>query len=281
MIIPARRLLLCTDMDRTLIPNGSAVESRFARQRFTDFITVPEVTLVYVTGRDRQRVTQAMADYDLPLPDYAITDVGTRIYKIKNREWQELQDWTQQIGNDWQGKSVMDIQNFLTDIGGLRLQESEKQNKHKLSYYVDLTHDKLKILEAVNVLLRQSGIAANIIWSIDDEMNLGLLDILPKSANKLHAVTFLQRQLHYKPGETLFAGDSGNDLDVMGSIIPSVLVANASDEIREVARKLAYDAGNSASLYCANGQYVGMNGNYAAGILEGVWHFYAEYRDSL
>jgi len=268
-------------MDRTLLPNGLAIESKFARQRFNDFVAAPGVTLVYVTGRNRRLVVQAIVDYNLPLPDYAITDVGTKIYKIENREWQELQDWTQQIAIDWQGKSIIDIQSLLADIVGLTLQESKKQNQHKLSYYVDLTCDKQKILEAVDIVLYQSGIAANTIWSVDDDIKLGLLDILPKSANKLHAVTFLQQRLHYKPKETLFAGDSGNDLDVMGSIIPSVLVANASDEIREIARKLAYDAGNSTSLYCANGQHVGMNGNYAAGILEGVWHFYAEYRGSL
>lgn len=267
-------------MDRTLIPNGLAVESKFARSRFNDFVVAPEVTLVYVTGRDKGLVIQAIADYDLPLPDYAITDVGTKIYKIENRKWHELQDWTQQLDVDWEGKSILEVQNLLAGIAGLVLQESEKQNHHKLSYYVDLTFDKQSILDAVDVLLCQFGIAANMIWSVDDEMNQGLLDILPKNANKLHAVIFLQQRLHYEPEETLFAGDSGNDLDVMGSMIPSVLVANASDDIREAAHKLAYESGNSDTLYCANG-YRGMNGNYAAGILEGVWHFYARHRNKL
>jgi len=267
-------------MDRTLIPNGSAVESKLARSRFNEFVTAPEVTLVYVTGRDRGQVIQAIADYNLPLPDYAITDVGTKIYQIENQKWLELQDWTQQIDVDWQVKPITDIQKLLTNITGLMLQESEKQNHHKLSYYVDLIRDKQSILDAIDVILGQAGITANVIWSVDDEMNQGLLDILPKSANKLHAITFLQQRLHYEYGEILFAGDSGNDLDVMGSIIPSVLVANASDDIREMARKLADEAGNSAALYCASG-HKGMNGNYAAGILEGVWHFYAEQRNKL
>ncbi len=279
-MISSRRLLLCTDMDRTLIPNGLAIESKFARSRFNDFVVAPEITLVYVTGRDKGLVIQAMDDYDLPFPDYAITDVGTKIYKIENQKWHEIQDWTQQINVDWQGKSITDIQNRLTNIADLTLQESEKQNHHKLSYYVDLTCNKQSLLKTIDVILCQAGIAANVIWSVDDEMKVGLLDILPKSANKLHAVTFLQQRLHYKSEEILFAGDSGNDLDVMSSIIPSVLVANASDDIREMARKLADKSGNSARLYCANG-HKGMNGNYAAGILEGVWHFCAEQRNNL
>ena len=43
------KLLLCTDLDRTLIPNGRQLEAPQARRRFTEFCESPEVTLVYVT----------------------------------------------------------------------------------------------------------------------------------------------------------------------------------------------------------------------------------------
>ncbi len=277
----SRRLLLCTDMDRTLIPNGLATESEFARQRFSDFVAEPEIRLVYVTGRDRQLVMQAIVDYNLPIPDYVIADVGTKIYKIKKSEWQVLDEWTQQIDGDWRGQSRLDLQQLLAEVAGLTLQEHEKQNQHKLSYYVDLQSDRKKILDKIQVFFDKSGIAANLVWSLDDEKNQGLLDILPQSANKLHAVIFLQQRLRYEFGEVLFAGDSGNDLDVLASLIPSVLVANASDEVRDAAKKSACDSGNSSALYCADGRYLTMNGNYAAGILEGVWHFFSEYRDHL
>jgi len=45
------RLLLCTDLDRTLLPNGSELESEQARKNFDQLIKHPQVTLVYVTGR--------------------------------------------------------------------------------------------------------------------------------------------------------------------------------------------------------------------------------------
>ena len=68
---------------------------------------------------------------------------------------------------------------------------------------------------------------------------------------------------------TVFAGDSGNDLDVLLSPIHAVLVANASEDVRAIA------AGSDfrANLYLAKGGYLGMNGNYSAGILEGIAHF--------
>ena len=54
------RLLLCSDLDRTLLPNGQQPESPGARERFTRFVPRPEVNLVYVTGRHRQLVEQAI-----------------------------------------------------------------------------------------------------------------------------------------------------------------------------------------------------------------------------
>jgi hypothetical protein len=71
----------------------------------------------------------------------------------------------------------------------------------------------------------------------------------------------------------MFAGDSGNDLPVLASNIPSVLVANATGEVREDAVARARNAGNGEFLYLAKGGFLGMNGNYSAGILEGVFHF--------
>lgn len=60
------RLLLCTDMDRTVIPNGAAPEDTAARPRLRAFCARPEVTLVYVTGRDQALVKEAITTYALP-----------------------------------------------------------------------------------------------------------------------------------------------------------------------------------------------------------------------
>ena len=72
-----RQLLLCTDLDRTVLPNGPQSESQGARTLFAALAARPEVTLAYVTGRDRHLVEQAIANYSLPHPDYVISDVGT------------------------------------------------------------------------------------------------------------------------------------------------------------------------------------------------------------
>ena len=77
-------------------------------------------------------------------------------------------------------------------------------------------------------------------------------------------------------GNTVFAGDSGNDLDVLSSPIHAVLVANAGDDVRAAARSAP-----QSSLYMARGGYLGMNGNYSAGILEGLAHYLPDVDDWL
>ncbi|AFJ01425.1 Alpha,alpha-trehalose-phosphate synthase (UDP-forming) [Methylophaga frappieri] len=275
------RLLLCTDMDRTVIPNGMQPEHPKARRRFRAFCHQDNVALVYVTGRHRQLVDKAIRSYQLPQPDYVITDVGTKIYQF-GQGWQELQSWRDEIAQDWQGYSHQDLKLLLRDIRGLKLQEMSKQNTHKLSYYLPLYQDKTPVIQAMQQRMEEKNIAATVMWSVDELTNIGLIDVLPKHATKLHSIQFLQQQLGYQDHETVFAGDSGNDMPVLASPVQSVLVNNASAEIKSLAYQLANEQGCLDKLYIArdNGP-LGMNGNYSAGVLQGVWHFSPAFRQSL
>jgi sucrose-6F-phosphate phosphohydrolase len=268
------RLLLCADMDRTVIPNGAAPEHPAARVSFRAFCRRPEITLVYVTGRDRQLVVEALAAYRLPPPDYAITDVGTKIYRVTQQDWQPLEEWERQIDQDWNGRSGAEIAHLLGDFTDLQLQEERKQNDHKCSYYLPVKSDPHPLLQRLQKRLAAAGVAAGLIWSIDEVARVGLLDVLPRRADKLHAITFLAGMLGFSAEEVLFAGDSGNDLAVLQSAFKTVLVANAAREIKEEARAAARLRGHEETLYVARGGVLGMNGNYCAGVLEGVCHFF-------
>ncbi len=275
------RLLLCTDLDRTLIPNGDQAEHPVARRHFSEFCRLPEVVLVYVTGRHQSLVKQAIQRYALPEPDFAITDVGTQIYRIVDGEWLAMGLWGEEIASDWQGKSREQIQEYLSPMIELSLQEASKQNRFKLSYYLPVDADKERLDGGIEDCLRQKGVDASLVWSIDEPENIGLLDVLPRNATKLHGIQFLQRQLGYRQGEMIFAGDSGNDLPVLGSAIRSVLVANASAEVKRQAQQFAAQHGQSGSLYLATETNSRLGGNYAAGILQGIGYFAPEFRDRL
>lgn len=266
-------IVLCTDLDRTVIPNGAQPESPDARPRLRRLAARPESTLVYVTGRHKALLEAAIHDYDLPLPDYAIGDVGTTIYQVKGGGWQPWRAWSDEIAPDWQGYDGEAIAKLLANLDDLHLQEPEKQNDFKLSYYAPVGTRPDSLLAEIRQRLEARGIRASLIWSIDEAADSGLLDVLPAAANKLHAIRFLMRQKEFNETQTVFSGDSGNDLEVLVSGLQAVLVRNAPDDVREEAMERVALAGYPDRLYIARGGFLGMNGNYSGGVLEGLAHF--------
>ncbi len=273
-----RSILLATDLDRTLLPNGAQPESPLARQRFRRFADLPEVRLAYVTGRHKALVEEAMVEFDLPTPDFVIGDVGTSLYEVGAQGWQQRPDWQDAISQDWAGQSHAALAASLAGVAGLQLQEAAKQGPYKLSYYAPPLDDPSDLIAQVRICLGASGANCNLVWSVDETTATGLLDILPARASKLHALEFLREHLDIPLDHTVFAGDSGNDMEVLESQVPSVLVANAQESVRAKAVARAMANGHGAALYLAQGGLGGMNGNYSAGILEGVAHFIPETR---
>lgn len=271
------QLFICTDLDRTLLPNGKQPESPAARSIFTRLVSRQEICLAYVTGRNLSLVQEAIQNYNLPLPNWIIGDVGTTIYQFFDDQWQYWQSWTQEIADDWKGLNASDLEPLFTDLtdkSPLTLQEPDKQNRFKLSYYLPLDIEKDPLQQNISRRLKQHNIAASLIYSVDEIAEIGLLDILPAQATKLHAVEFLMGQLGFDYSNTVFAGDSGNDMQLLVSAVPSILVANAHDDIIKQAQIQIKEQGNTNSLYLAQGGFLGMNGNYSAGILEGIAYYH-------
>jgi len=273
-----KRILICTDLDRTLLPNGSQPESPRARHYFSRLISRPEITLAYVSGRSRALVEDAIREYGLPMPDWVVGDVGTTIYRVDAEGWRPWPRWEKTIAPAWRGLTSRELRPLFTDLPNLRLQEESKQNRFKLSYYVPLPMAVRTLQAEMARRLRALDVAADLIFSTDENASVGLLDVLPERATKLHALEFLMQHQGFDPASTVFAGDSGNDLPVLSSAIPSVLVANAGREVAEQAEDLARKQGTLAFLYRAQGNFLGMNGNYSAGILEGLNHYLPETR---
>ncbi|MGB2926440.1 MAG: HAD-IIB family hydrolase [Limnothrix sp.] len=275
------KLLLCTDLDRTLIPNGEPSESPEARPIFRRFVAQPWVSLAYVSGRDLGLVEQGIADYDLPLPDFVVADVGASIYEKQGKGWQRWDSWDDRLAQDWEQKTSADLALLLTDICNCRLQEEEKQSLHKLSYYIELDIDSEAVIKQVKSRLSEKNIHANFIWSIDEAANIGLLDVLPKNANKYEAIAFLMAHQAFSEANTVFSGDSGNDRDVLISPLKSVLVANANDSLKQQIQATVEQSQSTDTFYLAKGDFLTMNGNYSAGILEGIAHYFPQAKIGL
>jgi HAD superfamily hydrolase (TIGR01484 family) len=270
----AQQILLSSDLDRTILPNGAQPESPEAREHLGTLAVRPEVRLAYVSGRHRRLIQQAIEDYDIPVPNFAIGDVGTTIYHIEHDQWYVWENWSEAIAPDWNGATPQDLERVFHDLDELRLQEPEKQNTFKLSYYTPEEVDHRSLVNEMYSRLEARNVNASLIWSIDEAAHLGLLDVLPASATKLHAVEFLMQEQGFEFDNTVFAGDSGNDLPVVVSgRLQSVLVKNAHADVVTQAEAALEAIGQRQRLYVAQGGFLGMNGHYSAGVLEGLAHF--------
>jgi sucrose-6F-phosphate phosphohydrolase len=265
-------------MDRTILPNGDQDESPQVRSVFSLLVERPEIQLAYVSGRDKRLIQEAITEYDLPLPNYAVGDVGTTIYELIGSNWNPWEAWFEEIAKDWNGLDREDLSGFLKEFDDLTLQEPEKQNRFKLSYYTDEDIDGRQLVDHMQQHLSKQKLRCRIIWSVDEQRRLGLVDVLPQRASKLHAICYLMHQKGYLKSRVVFCGDSGNDLNVLTSDIQAVLVKNASEEVRREALESVAKNKRAETLYVAQGNFMGMNGNYTAGVLEGLAHFEPEVR---
>jgi HAD superfamily hydrolase (TIGR01484 family) len=270
------KILICSDLDRTIIPNGYQEESVRARPVLRQLAENPSIYLAYVSGRDKKLILDAIDEFYLPVPDYAIGDVGTTLYRVTDGRWLLSDDWSDEIGEDWRGFGWEKLAAFLENMEAIRLQEPEKQSRYKLSFYTDQDIDHQQLTKKIRVILANEGVRASVIWSVDEISANGLLDIVPALANKLHAIRFLMQQEQFPAERTVFAGDSGNDLDVLTSGLQAILVKNATDEVRKETIETLSAKQMADCLYLARGNFYGMNGNYAAGLIEGLAHYIPE-----
>lgn len=271
--------LLCTDLDRTLIPNGEQPESPLARPLLWQLLARHDIQLAYVSGRDLNRVLGAIDEHRLRWPDVIVADVGTSIYVPDHNGWKIHEGWAEQIGMDWNGMDTEGIRKCLAGFGELEDQESDRQTRFKRSYYLPIDADVADLSQRLEGQLQSYGINASLVFSDDPEKGVKLLDVLPRQATKYESVVHVQQMIGVSDRSTLFSGDSGNDVAALASAIPSVTVANADHETREAVRRLAAQNHTLERCYQARGGLrladgTELNGNYASGIVEGMAHFH-------
>lgn len=269
------RVYLATDLDRTLLPNGDRLEPAGAREKFAALIARDDIGLIYVSGRDLSLVSAAIQEFSLPVPDYIVADVGSSVYRRQGGRWQILDEWQVAISRDWAGLVSGDLRELLGEIHGMELQAESKQGLYKLSFQrrpagginhvVDVLSQKLDELHS------KYKARCRVVLSVDETSDTGLVDVLPVSANKCAALEFLAKSLSVDVDHIVFSGDSGNDLDVLLSPLPATLVGNASAEVRKIAMDALVQR-QVSKLYLAKAYY-------AAGILEGFYHYFPEYAE--
>lgn len=260
-------VVIATDLDRTLIPNGDEIYDN-SLPLFKKIVNKNDFSLIYITGRNLGLVKKAIKKFDLPKPDYILTNVGTRIYyKSLFGFFKCDKKWFKIISKKTPCWDFDKIKDLLKDIKGLTLQENKKQDKFKLSFYVDI-QKKDFVLKKVKEKLRDFK-ELKAVFSLDYPEKRGLLDILPDCTTKINALNYVIKNLEVEKSEVVCCGDSGNDISLLTSEYKAILVRNASEDLKkEVEQKKK----NKHNLYIAKEQE-NLNGNYASGILQGLVYF--------
>ena len=263
--------ILATDLDGTLIPLEGVPENRDALQRLKTLLVDREICINFVTGRHIESVQDAIAEHDLPVPKFIIADVGSSIYRRSDSSvshadhWEHLPEYQSLLDTKLNEEQRVEMQEIACQQSGVRLQESEKQGRHKLSFYVDETNLKevaAKISEAISEQENQFSM----ICSTDPFNGDGLIDILPAGVSKAFALEWLLNQQNVKLSEAVFAGDSGNDYAAMVGGFNTIVVGNASEDLRAKVVDFFEHSKHGTELHCARDEAT-------SGVLEGVLRF--------
>jgi len=257
-------MIVATDLDRTLIPNGKE-EYDGTLAEFFELYSKVKFTLVYVSGRNLYLLDEAVSEYGISYPDWFIAEVGTRIYGREGARLVKDEGWSAEIAEKSPEWNWTRVKNAIGNENVLTLQEGWKQNEYKLSYYLDDFGKKENELKHIRDTLKSLGVDADVIYSVDEIAGRGLIDVIPRSATKVMALEYIRKKLGAEMGEVIYCGDSGNDLLPLMYGYKAILVKNAREEIKEAVR-------GESRVYIAKG--LGRwNGNYVSGILEGLKHY--------
>ncbi|MCB0324130.1 MAG: HAD-IIB family hydrolase [Bdellovibrionales bacterium] len=259
--------VLASDLDGTLIPLERTAETRSALRSFGLHCGKSACSLIYVTGRHLSLALDGVVAFELPQPETIIADVGTTIWrKASDQRWELDQGYAELLRQHWNGREATDIGAILDSLPELRLQPDDRQGRFKRSYFVDLDVMQDALAEDVRAALENANTEAQLICSVDPVKQVALLDVLPPQASKLSALEHLCNTKSIARETLVYAGDSGNDLQVFESGIRSVLVANTPADVIARSRTTASTHGRSACIYIATQKYT-------AGVIEGCQHF--------
>ncbi|MEO0388262.1 MAG: HAD family hydrolase [Pseudomonadota bacterium] len=241
--LSAKTCVLATDLDGTFLGGSEA-----ARRTLYDWIERRRDTvgLIFVTGRDPDFIQTLCREEGVPVPDYAIGDVGTTIARVApDCGVQPLPALEREIAAAW-GDGGARVRAALADTAGLTLQPTA------FRYRVSFDLDPARLDPSAEA--RVTALGYDVLVS-DNRF----FDVLPRGISKGPSLLRLLDHLGVAPARCLAAGDTLNDLSMLTAGLPAVAVGGAEPALL-------------AALPDAAGPYRA-TGIGAAGITEAIAHF--------
>ena len=237
-----RNRALFTSIDLNLIGDREALPVLLQRMHEHRKSTIFGIA----TGRLLDDALAKLRQYNIPQPDVLITGQGTQVHYAPGLTRSEV--WERHINHLWNPQAVQDI---LAEMPGLKMQPKINQSTFKISYYVDRALVDAK--EIRQTLLRNEQ-AVNAVFSFGQ-----FLDVVPVRASKGLALRWCAEQLGFALENTLVAGVTGADEDMLrGNTLGVVVDDHHLDELSGLT-----DIDN---IYFSKR-------HHAAGILEAIDHY--------
>jgi len=224
------KYLLVSDLDDTLTGNKKGVID------FNHTIDSEKFSLVYSSGRYKSSMTSLIVRAGLIFPEVIIANVGTEIYYAPN--WNIDKQWEQKMGKNWNKTHIISV------LDSLDLQRQPYEKQFVVPYYAE---DKL-VVKQVKKQMKLCN--AKVVHTGNR-----FLDIIPESAGKGNAATYLGRKMDLP---IVCCGDSENDEEMLKMSDYGILVGNAPDHLKADMSKFDH-------VYVAESCY-------AQGVLEGLRH---------
>ena len=258
--------VLATDLDGTLIPLPGDQQNQVDLQTLAGQLERNGVTLIFITGRPFESANRAIEEYQLPRPDWLMCDVGTSIFQRQaSGEFKPVEVYQEHQDQIVASLPIHLLRERVETLEGLRLQEREKQGRFKLSFYADAAQlDEL--VGRLQQQLDQTNAPYSIIHSVDPFSGDGLIDLLPATVSKAHALAWWVQAAGLKPEAIVFAGDSGNDLAALTADYRAIVVGNADRILAQRVHQAHRESGLKNRLCLARGKAT-------TGVLEGCRWF--------
>lgn len=278
---------LATDLDGTLIPitpeeatrpgqSAGGLDQETAEKRFLESQAALSVLrsdaercepgglgIVFVTGRHFESVCEAIVEFDLPIPDWILCDVGSRCLQRVDSTRSHFTE-ADQVASLFQTVRTYDdrldqvagrydcdaLMQGLASVASVRPQEAFKQGRHKHSFYcqgVELAECE----RAIATYLQEHNLPLNVVASTDPFTGDGLIDLMPPGVNKSFALQWWIEASGANPDQIVFAGDSGNDHAAMVSGLKTIIVGNATRELAQSVENYHRDQQWSGRLFLA------------------------------
>lgn len=204
-----RERALFTSLDLNLIGDRQSLTPFLQTMRMHRKSTIFGIA----TGRRLDDALAVLRQYSIPVPDVLISNQGTQIHYAPDLTEDTV--WERHISHLWNPQEVREI---LREIPGLTRQPKSFQSTFKISYFIDPA--VANVQEIRQALLRNEQ-AVNLVFSFGQ-----FLDVLPIRASKGLALRWCADQLGFVLENTLVAGVTAADADMLRGNPLGVVVDN-------------------------------------------------------